>query len=155
MTEKTPALSKSQLAAEDALQKAEELHDETLREMVVPHVPKAIQTLANFSEGKAAAKGLKDPPPSVTYNASKTLIELAHGKPETRDPQTADSGTKVVVLIKESSGNIRDVTGGIVEAAEGMTEGERILNELEEATGARQTVKKKYALDVPHEEIAD
>lgn len=87
--------------AESSLIAAEDLHDLSIQQRAQEHVPAAIKTLSKYAKGQKVGRGGAKPPPSVIRSSARDILEMAGGRPETRDPHTADAGQQIQVFIQQ------------------------------------------------------
>lgn len=83
----------------DLLAEAERQVELSIQEQAAEHVDSAIGSLAKFAKGRQVGK--VKPSASTVYNAAKSIIEFAGGRPETRDPRTGDVGGGVQIYIQQ------------------------------------------------------
>ena len=90
--------------AANTLKRAEEMAAQSIREQAFDHVPSAMKTLGKYSKGLRASKNTPAPAPNVIRAAAKDIIELAGGRPETRDPRIGDPNEQVRIYVMQFGG---------------------------------------------------
>lgn len=112
----------SEMRALESARKAEEAMSESIRLQLVAHVPAAIESLAALSRGETVGV-VKEVSASTVRSASRDILEMAGGRPETRDPRVSDPSTQVHIYVqKHGPGGgyqrIADVSGPVDAMAE-------------------------------------
>ncbi len=87
------------------LERAEELASQTIREQAFEHVSDAVKTLGKYSRGKRVSRNTPLPAPNVIRQAAKDILELAGGRPETRDPRIGDPNEQVRIYVMQFGGS--------------------------------------------------
>ena len=100
--------------ADDALVKAEDIREQSIQDQAMALVPDAMKTLGQFAKGRKVA-GIK-PTASVTRASARDILEMAGGRPETRDPRIGGGEGNVQIFIQQfgSEEARRLAEGGIV-----------------------------------------
>ena len=89
------------------IEKAEEIEQKSIQDQALEHVDGAMGSLAKFSKGHQVG-GVK-PSAATIYNASKSIIEFAGGKPETREPVMTESKGVQIFIQQFGSGESRSI----------------------------------------------
>ena len=112
--------------ADDALVKAEEIRERSIQDQAMELVPDAMKTLGKFAKGKKVS-GVT-PTANVVRSAARDILEMAGGRPETRDPRIGGGEGNVNIFIQQfgsdearrlaEGGIVRDITPPIPGSAD-------------------------------------
>ena len=146
--------------ADDARVKAEEIRERSIQDQAMELVPDAMKTLGKFAKGKKVS-GVT-PTANVVRSATRDILEMAGGRPETRDPRIGGGEGNVNIFIQQfgsdearrlaEGGIVRDITPPIppadrVEKRLGWHQDSGRLNvELETNPRPRTSSKIGYVL---------
>lgn len=84
--------------ANAAIAKAEQIQEQTIQQQAGEFVPKALKTLGKFSQGLQVNK-IK-PTAQVVAKSARDIVEIAGGRPETRDPRIGDGSQNLTIVLQ-------------------------------------------------------
>lgn len=115
-----------------AMAKAEEIMEASVRAQANEYVPGAIDTLGSFSTGQSV-NGI-DPKDTTVRQSARDVIEFAFGRPETREPSHTDSSQQIHIYIQRFGDGqlIKAVDGSVidVDTSNPFESAERLVNDI-------------------------